>query len=97
MDGDEIMGYAFISYSTKNQSAADAMRALFNKHEIDTWMAPYDIPAGNEYAEVLYDALSKCSCLVLMLTDVSQNSQWVRKEVNIAITNGKTIIPVKLA
>lgn len=72
------------------------MRALFNKHEIDTWMAPYDIPAGSEYAEVLYDALSKCSCLVLMLTDVSQNSQWVRKEVNIAITNGKTIIPVKL-
>ena len=96
MDGDEIMGYAFISYSTKNQSAADAMRALFNKHEIDTWMAPYDIPAGSEYAEVLYDALSKCSCLVLMLTDVSQNSQWVRKEVNIAITSGKTIIPVKL-
>lgn len=96
MGGDEIMGYAFISYSTKNQSAADAMRALFNKHEIDTWMAPYDIPAGSEYAEVLYDALSKCSCLVLMLTDVSQNSQWVRKEVNIAITNGKTIIPVKL-
>ena len=93
MGGDEIMGYAFISYSTKNQSAADAMRALFNKHEIDTWMAPYDIPAGSEYAEVLYDALSKCSCLVLMLTDVSQNSQWVRKEVNIAITNGKTIIP----
>lgn len=90
------MGYAFISYSTKNQSAADAMRALFNKHDIDTWMAPYDIPAGSEYAEVLYDALSKCSCLVLMLTNVSQNSQWVRKEVNIAITNGKTIIPVKL-
>lgn len=96
MDGDKIMGYAFISYSTKNQSAADAMRTLFNKHDIDTWMAPYDIPAGSEYAEVLYDALSKCSCLVLMLTNVSQNSQWVRKEVNIAITNGKTIIPVKL-
>lgn len=90
------MGYAFISYSTKNQSAADAMRNLFKKHKIDTWMAPYDIPAGSEYAEVLYDALSECSCLVLMLTDVSQNSQWVRKEVNVAITNGKTIIPVKL-
>ena len=59
-------------------------------------MAPYDIPAGSEYAEVLYDALVGCSCLVLMLTDVSQNSQWVKKEVNIAITNGKTVIPVKL-
>lgn len=90
------MGYAFISYSTKNQASADAMRELFNKHNIDTWMAPYDIPAGSEYAEVLYDALTGCSCLVLMLTDISQNSQWVKKEVNIAITNGKTVIPVKL-
>lgn len=91
-----MMGYAFISYSTKNQSAADAMRTIFLKHDIDTWMAPYDIPVGSEYAEILYDTLSKCACLVLMLTDVSQNSQWVRKEVNIAITSGKTIIPVKL-
>lgn len=90
------MGYAFISYSTKNQASADAMRELFNKHNIDTWMAPYDIPAGSEYAEILYDALTGCACLVLMLTDISQNSQWVKKEVNIAITNGKTVIPVKL-
>ncbi len=90
------MGYAFISYSSKNQTSANAMRELFNKHNIDTWMAPYDIPAGSEYAEVLYDALTGCSCLVLMLTDVSQNSQWVKKEVNIAITNGKTVVPVKL-
>lgn len=90
------MGYAFISYSSKNQEAADAMRNLFRKHSIDSWMAPYDIPAGSEYAEVLYDALVNCSCLVLMLTDVSQNSQWVKKEVNIAISNGKAVIPVKL-
>lgn len=90
------MGYAFISYSSKNQTFADAMRELFKKYNIDTWMAPYDIPAGSEYAEVLYDALIGCSCLVLMLTDVSQNSQWVKKEVNIAITNGKTVIPIKL-
>ncbi len=90
------MGYAFISYSSKNQSSADAMRELFNKNAIDTWMAPYDIPSGSEYAEVLYDALIGCSCLVLMLTNNAQNSPWVKKEVNIAITSGKTVIPVKL-
>ena len=90
------MGYAFISYSSKNQTSADAMRDLFHKYAIDTWMAPYDIPAGSEYAEVIYGALTGCSCLVLMLTGVSQDSQWVKKEVNIAITNGKTVIPVKL-
>jgi len=59
-------------------------------------MAPYDIPPGSEYAEVIYDALNNSAYLVLMLSDFSQNSQWVKKEVNIAITNGKTVIPVKL-
>lgn len=90
------MGYAFISYSTKNQSTADAMRALLKKYNMDTWMAPYDIPAGGEYAEVLYEALSGCACLILLLTDAAQSSQWVRKEVNTAITHGKMIIPVQL-
>ena len=55
------MGYAFISNSSKNQKLANAMRELFKRHNIDTWMAPYDIPAGCEYAEVLYDAITDCS------------------------------------
>ena len=56
--GENTMGYAFISYSTKNQSSADAFRQLLKKHGVETWMAPYDIPAGSEYAEVLYEALT---------------------------------------
>ena len=90
------MGYVFISYSSKNQDVADAFRQMLRKNGIENWMAPYDIPVGSEYAEVLYDALTGCSCLVLLLTGVSQNSQWVKKEVNIAISNCKPIIPVKL-
>ncbi len=90
------MGYAFISYSSKNQGAADAFRSILKKNSVGVWMAPYDIPAGSEYAEVLYDALTGCSCLLLLLTGYSQNSQWVKKEVNIAISNNKTVVPVKL-
>ncbi len=90
------MGYAFISYSSKNQGTADAIRKLLLNKGVEIWMAPYDIPAGSEYAEVLYEALIGCSCSVLLLTNDSQNSQWVKKEVNIAITNSKPVIPVKL-
>ena len=90
------MGYAFISYSSKNQASADAMRNLLNAKGIETWMAPGDIPPGSEYAEVLFDALAGCSCLVLMLTNNAQESPWVKKEIGIAISNGKAIIPVKV-
>lgn len=90
------MGYAFISYSSKNQSSADSMRALLDKNNIDTWMAPYDIPIGSKYAMVINRAVKDCSCFILLLTDHAQNSVWVAKEVERAINYRKPIIPIQL-
>lgn len=90
------MGYAFISYCSRNQAPADAMRALLTDKGIRTWMAPYDIPAGSKYAQVITQALKECGCLVLMLTQDSQDSIWVAKEVERAIHYKKAILPVQL-
>lgn len=91
------MGYAFISYSTKNQASADAIRELFNKHNVDTWMAPYDIPAGSKYAAVITKAIRDCSCFVLLLSNDSQESEAVDSEVELAaLTFKKSIITVEL-
>lgn len=91
------MGYAFISYSSKNQASADAIRELFNKNNIDTWMAPYDIPAGSKYAAVITKAIRECSCFVLLLSNDSQSSEAVDSEVELAtLTYKKTIITVEL-
>lgn len=89
------MGYAFISYSTKNQESADAMRELFNKHNIDTWMAPYDIIAGCNYVEVINDAIKNCSCFLLILTEAAQQSEWIFRELERAVTYHKIIIPIQ--
>lgn len=90
------MGYAFISYSTKNQTSADAMRELFNRKGIETWMAPYDIPAGSKYAAVINRAVKDCACFVLVLSDCAQNSIWVAKEVERAVNYRKPVIPVQI-
>ncbi|WP_294823283.1 S1 RNA-binding domain-containing protein [uncultured Eubacterium sp.] len=90
------MGYVFISYSTKEQSSADAMKKLLEKQGIQTWMAPGDIPAGSRYAQVINKAVKECSCFILMLSENSQNSVWVAKEVERAINYRKPIIPVQL-
>lgn len=90
------MGYAFISYSTKNKESADAIKNLLNNNNIETWMAPNDIPVGSKYAEVISKAVKNCSCLVLLLTNNSQNSVWVAKEVERAINYKKVIIPAQL-
>lgn len=90
------MGYVFISYSSKNKDIADTLRNVLIKNRIDTWMAPNDIPAGSKYAQVIGKALKCCSCLVLLLTNESQQSPWVAKEVERAINYRKTIIPIQL-
>lgn len=91
-----LNGYAFISYSSKNQNMADSTRELFKQKGINFWMAPYDIPPGSKYAFVINDALENCSCLVLLLTEESQNSEFVEKEVERAITYRKPIITMQL-
>lgn len=91
------MGYAFISYSSKNKSEADTIRTLLTKHNIDNWMAPYDIPAGSKYAAVITNAIRNCSCFVLLLSNSSQTSEAVDSEVELAtFTYKKSIIVLEL-
>ena len=90
------MGYAFISYSSKNRSSAEAMTALLRQRHIDVWVAPDDIPPGSKYAQVIGRAIKECACMVLLFTNDAQNSSWVPKEVERAINYKKTIIPVQL-
>lgn len=90
------MGYIFISYSSKDKETADAIRALLDSNNIETWIAPYDIPAGSNYAKVINDAIKNASAFLLVLSDAAQNSLWVERELERAITYHKPILPVQL-
>ena len=90
------MGYAFISYDTKNQNAADAMYQTLKDCGIDVWMAPDDLPIGTGYAEVINRAIKNCSCFILLLSTDAQNSIWVSKEVERALSYRKMIFPVQI-
>ncbi len=90
------MGYAFISYSTKNQAEGDAVRNLFHKKGIRTWMAPYDIPVSSVYASEITRAIKDCACFVLLLSEFSQSSMWVDKEVERALSYKKSVVVIQL-
>ena len=59
-------------------------------------MAPESIPAGSNYADELTDAITNCSLFILMLSKKAQESQWVAKEVNLAVSENKPILPFQL-
>jgi DNA ligase (NAD+) len=59
-------------------------------------MAPQSIPAGSDYGHEIPKAIEKCKAFLLLLSDASQNSNWVPKEVGLAIGKGKIVVPFQI-
>lgn len=83
-DSDEIF---FISYSSQDEFDAFSLKYLLEKQGKHVWIAPDGIPAGFDYASVIPAALRLTSRFVVLLSDNSANSGWVRREIGKAITN----------
>jgi len=89
-------GYIFISYSSKERETAQLICEMLEKAGISSWMAPESIPTGAEYTEAIVDAIEGSAGVLLVLSDNSQNSQWVPKELDIAISSEKIIFPIHI-
>ena len=86
----------FISYSSKNSAAAQAICHQLEDNNIKCWMAPRDIPVGAKYASVITQAIKECKSVVLVFSEYSAVSPWVESEINIAFSNRKPIVPYKI-
>lgn len=86
----------FISYSSKEYATALKFRNAFADIGIDCWMAPESISVGSNYAVEIPKAIKSCTAVVFVMSEKSQNSVWVQKEIGLAISNNKTIIPIAI-
>lgn len=86
----------FISYSSKDKSVTDAMCHFLEENKIRCWFAPRDILPGQEYADVIEHAINSVKVFILVCSKDSLQSQWVHRETNLAVTDGKIIIPFKI-
>lgn len=86
----------FISYSSQNKEAAQAICHALEQNEIRCWMAPRDIPYGAQYGDVIDDAIKTCKVVVVLFSEPAASSQWVNGELNVAFEEQKTIIPFRL-
>lgn len=86
----------FVSYSSLDKEAAQAICHILEQNEIRCWMAPRDIQPGSEYGDIIDDAIKNCTIVVVLFSETASNSQWVKGELNIAFEEQKTIIPFRL-
>ena len=88
--------YWFVSHCSKDVYVVNQLVNILKTCNISYWKAPEMIPAGSNYAREIPNALKNCDIFLFVVSEASQSSIWVEKEVDIAINIRKKIIPVKI-
>lgn len=87
---------AVISYSSKDQQAAEQVCKLLEQHHIGCWISSRDVPPGKHYAEEIVEAIDSGRAVVLLLSSNANASVHVRNEVEYAISHQKALFPVRI-
>jgi hypothetical protein len=87
---------AFISYANADNAKAEEICDHLEAQGMRCWMAPRDVRAGKEYANEIILGIERSRCLVLVLSTAANGSQFVKREVERAVTKGRPVIPVRI-
>ncbi len=72
----------FISYSTKDEEFATKLHSDLIRKGIQCWFAPHDIQGGKKIYGQILDAISQYDRTLLILSEHSMQSNWVRTEID---------------
>jgi Predicted ATPase len=86
----------FVSHSSKDKEAANAVRAALEAQGIGCWIAPRDITPGDDWSESIVRGLTECAVTVLVFSKNADASVQVRREVQFSFENSKSVIPFRI-
>ncbi len=88
--------YIFISHSSQNASVAEEICALVENNGHSCFLAPRDIRSGHEYAEEIIDGIERSNAMLLLLSEESNSSPHVLREIERAVSKKIPIIVYKI-
>ena len=100
------MAQVFISYAKKDYIAADGSAVpgnfvdqvidALNQAGITYWLDREQLAGGETYAARIARNIKDCDVFLFLSTEAANASEWTRREIGTAVTEGKRIIPVRL-
>ncbi len=82
ISGKAIQYYScFISYSSKDEEFAKRLHADLQARGVRVWFAPEDIKGGRKLHEQIPEAIRLYDKLLLVLSENSMQSEWVKTEI----------------
>lgn len=83
----------FISYTSHDQELANKLCRALESEGLRVWIAPRDIPAGSDYSTAIDQALRQCTHFVVLISEHSMRSKYVKSELTNAFDNDAVILP----
>jgi hypothetical protein len=88
--------YVFISYSRKQKDYAQRLTNLLGERGFGYWIDWGEIAVGDQWMNKIEQGIIHCDAFILIMTSDSQNSEVVKKELQLARQHNKTILPLLL-
>lgn len=86
----------FVSYSTKNTELAKFLCNQLEGSGATCWIAPRDIPSASQWASEIVKGIEKADVFLLLVSEASVGSAEVAKEIDLANSMKKILIPVRI-
>jgi hypothetical protein len=86
----------FISYSSKDKEAAEAVCAKLESEGIECWIAPRDIPPSTRYAQSIINGINASRLMIFIFSSHANDSEHVESEIDRAYNKRIPIIPLRI-
>lgn len=88
--------YIFISHSSIDGKVAEGLCSVLENNGIGCFLAPRDIRSGHEYAEEIIYGIDRADAMILILSNNSNTSPHVLREVERAVSKNVPIIVYRI-
>lgn len=86
----------FICHSSNDAPECVELVAALEKRGWQCWIAPRDIPVGSSYPHEIVEGIKQCDTFLVLLTNTAATSPHILRELELALGQGKRIIPLRL-
>lgn len=88
---------AFISHAKADEKKASAIASALEAKGFKCWIAPRDVKPGRSYGDEIIRGIESTRSFVLVLSKASNDSAFVAREVERAVSKKKPIFAVRIA
>ena len=88
--------FLFVSHVAENRAAAMEIVDELERRGTRCWIAPRDVRPGEPFDNEIADAIDACRGMVLIFSDLCNDSEYIRREVTVAGESHKPVIPFRI-